>query len=94
MRIVLIIQSLIILLGAYYVYTLTRTSSDSSNEEVSSSNIEVEVRREITPSVVNESDDEDNTAQMNGGGIIVTEGHNDLGMEFPIPDDENELEVR
>jgi hypothetical protein len=89
MRIVLIVQSLIILLGAYYVYTLTRTPS---SENMENSNIQVEVRRETFESTGEKKDSELMT-ETNSDGVIVQDGANDLGMEFPVPD-EGVLEVR
>lgn len=92
MRIVLIIQSLIILLGAYYVYTLTRTPVESVNDE-NPSNIEINVRQE--EGMVNvEEEDEGGVTSETSGEVIISDGPNDMGMEFPTPDDEDELQVR
>lgn len=88
MRIVIIIQSLIILAGAYYVYTLTRAPEEPAGQE-NTSNINIEVKREdeiaetTAEGVSDSTNDED----------VTVEGHNDLGMEFPMPDD-GEFEAR
>lgn len=93
MRIVLIIQSLIILLGAYYVYTLTRPSFEATDRETATSTIEInELQREAAEDTT--AEDEDNvTVQQDADGVIIMEGHNDMGMEFPIPDADT-FEVR
>jgi len=91
MRIVLIIQSLIILLGAYYVYTLTRTPASEDDEN--DSNITVEVRRESFDSDTNKQESEVMPETNTNDGVIIQDGANDLGMEFPVPDDDT-LEVR
>lgn len=88
MRLILIIQSLIILAGAYYVYTLTRTPEEPTGQE-STSNISIEVKREDE---VTETSAEEVSNSTNDEDVTV-EGHNDLGMEFPMPDD-GELETR
>ncbi len=81
MRIILIIQSLIILAGAYYVYTLTRAPEEPTGQE-STSNINIEVKREDETEQTNTEE-----ASSNTNDDVTVEGHNDLGMEFPMPDD-------
>lgn len=84
MRIILIIQSLIILGGAYYVYTLTRTPALPTEGESSASNINIEVRREGGTATVRSNDEGEESTDVEG--IDYVEGANDLGMEFPMPD--------
>lgn len=91
MRIILIIQSLIILAGAYYVYTLTRTSEDFVSEFESVSNIETKIRSENNSSAIEE--DNNDTVLSNDGSNMI-EGANDLGMEFPMPVDDEVPESR
>jgi hypothetical protein len=91
MRIVLIIQSLIILAGAYYVYTLTRTPAEEIDDG-SSSNINIEVRREEETSTVQSADEEEVTGNTGEGNFV--DGANDLGMEFPMPVEDEVPESR
>ena len=86
MRIVLIIQSLIILAGSYYVYTLTRPATDNLGEESTAANIEIKVQGESEAN----AEDEDTSLDE----AVISEGHNDLGMEFPMPDNGDNLESR
>jgi len=84
MRIVLIIQSLIIFAGAYYIYTLTRPAvapALSETEEVSTVLIETKVESEVELPVEDEQ-------ELNVESATIIEEHNDLGMEFPVPDEE------
>jgi hypothetical protein len=91
MRVVLIIQSLIILGGAYYVYTLTRLAPNESegNNTAPLSAVQIQVE----PKAESGEQTSDSGPESTAGEIVVTEGHNDLGMEFPVPDD-GVLEVR
>lgn len=91
MRIVLIVQSLIILAGAYYVYILTQDSPRSENEvENSVSEIKMEVQSEDNLPEINENKQDPEDVNE----ITITDGPNDLGMEFPIPDNDESLESR
>jgi hypothetical protein len=93
MRAVLVIQSLIILGGAYYVYTLTRPPAvtPASTPSVVVPEVPPAVERaDETPTATTTPDE---VLVSSSSAVIITEGDNDLGMEFPIPD-EGVLEVR
>jgi hypothetical protein len=80
MRTLLIIQSLIIALGAYYIYTIAHTRDgefDRQPDIVDSKNVE------LSPEIkdLSEATEFDTDADQ-----LLFEGNNDIGMEFPIPD--------
>lgn len=90
MRTILIIQSAIIILGAYYIFTLHQGGKNYSKEdsplpavykEISNDKVEDKIENEIATS----SDDLLNNEE-------VTDFGHDQGMEYPIFD--GELEVR
>jgi hypothetical protein len=92
MRTILIIQSLIILAGAYYIYTLAHSTPTPVDEPAA----ELLPQTDVSPASVDREDEtkettDDETAPAIGTTIT---GPNDAGMEFPIPDDEMMLEVR
>jgi len=91
MRLVLIVQSLIILAGAYYVYTLSRPTPTEPVGENSAPPSEIQIQVESTAGTDEQANEP--APEPAAGEVIITEGHNDLGMEFPIPD-EGVLEVR
>jgi len=79
MRIIILIQTMIILVGAYYVYTL---SSISDTKVESDSIISVEV---VQPEVVTGTDEPESLLVPPAEQVPVSRG-NDAGMEYPIPD--------
>lgn len=87
MRTIVIIQSIIILVGAYYIYTLVHNSEPSmvieNNIEESSNDLISEMVETDTVPV--------NDVDISTESLIT--GPNDVGMEFPIPDDESLLEM-
>ncbi len=87
MKLIIIIQTLIIIAGGYYVYLLTH-STEVIVEPVPTVKINIEpgtVREGYTPPTENPPADE--AVQSSE----VT-GHSDVGMEFPVPD--NDAQVR
>jgi hypothetical protein len=88
MRIIIIIQTLIILAGAYYLYS----QSQQPEVEVSpvlTATTTTPFLEGYTPPTENPPSFEDVATTSDMSDIT---GHNDVGMEYPIPD--NELEVR
>ena len=84
MRIIIIIQSLVTLLGAYYIYTLSYTVTVSETPPV----MQVERRvpttaAEYVPPATNPPAESADTASSSAGAS----GPNDTGMEYPIMDD-------
>lgn len=94
MRTILIIQSLIIVAGAYYIFTLAHTN-DESSDQTDKSSIRIEV-------LEREDGEVDKEAKLNGEENFAETDQidgdlplgNDIGMEFPIPDNEADLQVR
>ncbi|MBY0538305.1 hypothetical protein K2P47_02815 [Patescibacteria group bacterium] len=88
MKLIIIIQTLIIIAGAYYVYLLSNPK-EVIVEPVPEASVPViesdSVREGYTPPTVNPPAD---PATLNSE---VT-GHSDVGMEYPIPDEE--IQVR
>jgi hypothetical protein len=87
MKLIIIIQTLIIIAGAYYVYLLSNPKEIV--EPVSETSMPVvepgTPRQDYTPPTENPPAD---PTTLNSE---VT-GHSDVGMEFPIPDEE--IQVR
>jgi len=93
MRTLIIIQSLIIVAGAYYIYTLAHTRDGELEKNSDKSGMVVEI------DTITEVSDEENQSEA----TIITESEtdimdlplgNDIGMEFPIPDNEADLQAR
>lgn len=95
MRKIIILQSLLILAGAYYIYTLQQSA-------VPEETIETEVTEEMSDqgnevaeeALDTESDSSDTATTTEISSDSSISGPSDVGMEFPIPDDEAELQVR
>lgn len=84
MKLIIIIQTLIIIAGAYYLYLLNNEKEVIVEPVTETSMPVVEpgtVREGYTPPTENPPAD---PATLNSG---VT-GNSDVGMEFPIPDEE------
>ncbi len=83
MKIIIIIQTLIIIAGGYYVYLLTNEKSEVIVETpVENKEVETAAKREgYEPPTENPPS---NIAEE----VVETEitGHNDVGMEYPIMD--------
>lgn len=93
MRTLLIIQSLIIVAGAYYIYTLAHTRDGELEKNSGESGVGVEI------ATTTEVSDEENQSEAtittpSETDIMDLPLGNDIGMEFPIPDDELDLQVR
>ncbi len=84
MKIILVIQSLIILAGAYYIYTLAYPAKEV--EEV----VEVAPLPTSTPAAVEV--EAATTVETKSTTPAPSAGPNDAGMEWPVF--EGELEVR
>lgn len=84
MKIILVIQSLIILAGAYYIYTLAYPTNEEA--EV----VEVVPLPTSTPAVVEV--EATTTVTSDTSAPAPSAGPNDAGMEWPVFD--GELEVR
>jgi hypothetical protein len=87
MKLIIIIQSLIIIAGAYYVYTLSHTT-EVIVESAPTIKMNIEpgmVREGYTPPTENPPVD-----PVKADSEVT--GHSDVGMEFPIPDEN--IEVR
>lgn len=84
MKLIIIIQTLIIIAGAYYVYLLSN-KDEVIVEPVTETSVPVvepgTPREGYTPPTENPP------ADPNELNSAVT-GHSDVGMEFPIPDEE------
>jgi hypothetical protein len=91
MRTILIIQSLIILAGAYYIYTLAHPSEEHvfTDDSVTTAPLAIPA---TTEAPVDSVLDASTTTDSNNFGNQPL--GNDSGMEFPIPDDESLLQVR
>lgn len=88
MKLIIIIQSLIIIAGAYYVYLLTHSTEVIVEPTPTNTMPVVEpgtVREGYTPPTENPPAD---PAELNSE---VT-GHSDVGMEFPVPDEEIQVQ--
>lgn len=83
MRIILIIQAIIIVCGAYYIYQLRQGETAPANQPAPSP-----VERE--PEVVSPPVDIEATTTAEETSQVIG-GPNDAGMEWPIPDEELEL---
>lgn len=90
MRTILIIQSLIIIAGAYYIYTLSHSREEATttvSEPVIIESTEVESADQADDASNEEVETDDQASENMPLG-------NDIGMEFPTPDSEADLEVR
>ena len=88
MKLIIIIQSLIIVAGAYYVYTL------SHSQDVIAEPMPTDAAPLVMPGMPREGytpPTENPPADPNELNSEVT-GHSDVGMEFPVPDEE--IQVR
>jgi hypothetical protein len=86
MKFIIIIQSLIIIAGAYYVYLLSNNSVEETTietipQELMPVGVPGEPREGYTPPTGNPPADP---------ALLDSEvtGHSDVGMEFPIPDED------
>lgn len=84
MKIILVIQSLIILAGAYYIYTLAYPTKEV--EEV----VEVAPLGTSTPAAA--EIEATTTVETKTNAPVPSAGPNDAGMEWPVF--EGDLEVR
>lgn len=86
MRTIIIIQTLIIIAGAYYIYTLSQAPVIAPEPEP------VVIEEVVTPvpEPVVETEPE---PDMSSVSADLT-GHSDVGMEFPTMDEDVQLEVR
>lgn len=92
MRTLLIIQALIIVGGAYYIYTLSHTNDDANSNLNENSNIIIQ--SSTTDSIAGaEQVDTATEVEAEADASDLPIG-NDIGMEFPIPDNEMDLQVR
>jgi len=91
MRIIIIVQSLIILVGAYYIYTLVYNDGAQSTAAEQDAPAQYSDPLVIDEPVAEDQIEESDYTIMTDSPIT---GPNDAGMEFPIPDDESLLEVR
>ena len=100
MRTIVIIQAIVILIGAYYIYTLSHVRDDEQN----SGNDANDLSELVAPIELPSSDNEE-TASVPSAPAGIPEDlegltGNDLGMEYPILDEgvelrfDAELEVR
>lgn len=94
MRTLLVIQSLIIIAGAYYVYTLAHTN-DEMTTTISEPVVTIESSVAPTTDRSGEADTQptEDLPNDNQPPENMPLG-NDIGMEFPIPDNEADLQVR
>jgi len=86
MRTLILIQSLIIVAGAYYIFTLAHTNDNALPRPVTETNGTNDIVIEIdeTPDLPH---DQSLNESANTPVAPLPVG-NDIGMEFPIPDDE------
>jgi hypothetical protein len=88
MKLIIIIQTLIIIAGAYYLYVLNNDTEVIVEPVAETSMPVVEpgtARQGYTPPTENPP------ADPNELNSEVT-GHSDVGMEFPIPDEEIQVQ--
>jgi hypothetical protein len=88
MKLIIIIQTLIIVAGAYYVYLLTHPKEVTIESVPTTTAPVVEegaVRENYTPPTENPPAD---PATLDSEVM----GHSDVGMEFPVPDED--IQVR
>jgi len=92
MRTILIIQAVIILLGSYYIYTLSHVSPDTAESAVDARNAIPNQRANSSGSDSNEQQNEgmENTSVSELSPELEGLTGNDLGMEYPIIDTELE----
>lgn len=89
MRKIIILQSLLILAGAYYIYTLQQSATSAATEiEV----IEISNQpNETVPAAATADDAVAATTTTEVQSTSDITGPSDVGMEFPIPDDESDI---
>jgi hypothetical protein len=88
MKLIIIIQTLIIIAGGYYVYLLSNATEvvvEPTPTEVTPVVAPGTVREGYTPPTENPPID---PAQA---GSAIT-GHSDVGMEYPIPDEDLQVQ--
>lgn len=89
MRKIIIVQAIIILVGAFYIYTL---HTSDGVEDTTTVRVVPAAEQSTSPvpapvaPTTNESDALESTSEA-----TIT-GPSDVGMEFPIPDDESMLQ--
>lgn len=82
MRIIILIQTIIIIVGAYYVYTLSKGAAE---QEGADSAISIEVVE--TPAPTSPQEVEAEVSASTTADVPVS-GGNDAGMEYPTLDTE------
>lgn len=85
MRIIIVIQSIIIIVGAYYVYTLSK-GIETPEDTDTDSEISIEVVETITPP--SEEDVTTSETLASSSAELPVLGGNDAGMEYPTIDGE------
>lgn len=89
MRKIIVLQSLLILAGAYYIYTLQQSAASPATEieviEVSNQS------NETAPAAATTDDTVEATTTTEVQSTSDITGPSDVGMEFPIPDDESAI---
>lgn len=89
MRKIIILQSLLILAGAYYIYTLQQSSNSVTKPE--------QTQDQSADDVVETTEADEVAVATTTADVATTSGisgPSDVGMEFPIPDNEADLQVR
>jgi hypothetical protein len=82
MRTLLIIQSIIIVLGAYYIFTIAHTRDSEFDRQAEVINpVDADSKIEIQ-----DVSEEVEFGMATDNPLLEVEGNNDIGMEFPIPD--------
>lgn len=89
MRIIIIIQALVILIGAYYIFAQSQENVDSPEMLTVPAMVVPTDRAGYTPPTEDPPVDETKSENNATSGIT---GHSDVGMEYPIMDET--LEVR
>lgn len=84
MRTIIILQAIIILLGAYYLFTQSQEKVAVTPDEVPSAVVVPTVREGYTPPTENPPRTETTDASSSTSGIV---GHSDVGMEYPVMDE-------
>jgi len=93
MRKIIILQSIIILAGAYYIYTLQQDRLAEERETSSrAGQIDATINKDDTAAPATTESPAAATTEAESSSEIG--GASDVGMEFPIPDDEADLQVR
>jgi len=90
MRTILIIQSLIILLGSYYVFTLSQKSSSDVVGEVNN-NVATDTDQILIDNQSNENSIATSSSIANPD-TIHSSSPSDYGMEYPVADDNPQVQ--